>query len=604
MVDNVLQIKNKLNVENVVGDYIKLQKAGVNFRACCPFHNEKTPSFFVSPSRQSWKCFGCGEGGDMFTFVEMIEGVDFKDAMRALASKAGVELQEFNSAEYSKKKRSIGLGNLASDYFHKQILSERANHVIDYLKERGIKDDSFENFCIGYAPLSGEGLVSYVKNEGYTTSDLTNAGLGYMSRYNNQFVCRFFGRIIFPIANERGDYIAFGGRVLPREVALKMKHRYREDVAKYLNSPVTDVYDKSNILYGFDKAKKAIREKDNCVVAEGYTDVIMAHQEGYNNVVSASGTSFTEGQIKLIGRFTKNITTAFDMDMAGNSATQRSIELAQKMGFSVSVVSLPDGKDPADIIKDDVNLWTKELDNSKLVVEFCIDSALNNYDISTPIGKKHFMEFLLPILVSIESEAEKSHWVRDIVKRVDISEESVWSDIKRYLYNLDKGLDSNNSPRIVQDNISRKDRIEDEIYAHIIKDNSFVDIIVDKINNLDQKYEVNGQIELELNGLLQAIGKYDKISKQFISNEKIILDNFNTAQKKRLNEVLFEAERDGKEFSEKTFIPSLKLYQKIIIQNTIHNLRRKIESSKNKKDLNILLKKVNNTTKVLREIEN
>ena len=395
MVDNVLQIKNKLSVESVIGDYLKLQKAGINLKACCPFHNEKTPSFFVSPSRQSWKCFGCSEGGDMFTFVEMIEGLDFRDVLSILANKAGVELQEFNSVAYTKKKRTIGIGNLSAEYFHKQALSSRAEHIIDYLKNRGISDEYIEKFYIGYSPLSSDGLVQYVKGDGYNENDLVDSGIGYMSRYNNKFQCRFFGRIIFPIANERGDFVAFGGRVLPDDVAKNMKHTTRDNVAKYLNSPVTNVYDKSNILYGFDKAKKAIREKDNCIVVEGYTDVIMTHQAGYENVVSASGTSFTEGQIKLIGRFTKNITTAFDMDIAGNSATQRSIELAQNMGFTISVVSLPDGKDPADIIKEDISAWEKALKDSKLVVEFFIESAIKKYDITTPQGKKKFYRFFI-----------------------------------------------------------------------------------------------------------------------------------------------------------------------------------------------------------------
>ena len=460
----VEEIKNRLNIVEVIGSYIKLQKAGVNFRALCPFHSEKKPSFFVSPSRQIWHCFGgCSEGGDIFKFVMKIEGVEFGDALRILAQKAGVELKPRSPESVkwqTERQRLYEICELATRFFEKQLeKSKMGNKAKKYLLSRGISEDSINKWRLGYAPDVWQGLSDFLSSQNYTEKEIEKAGLSLTSE-KGSFYDRFRGRIIFPIFDLNSQVVGFGGRVF--------KEKDRKEIAKYVNTPNTLLYDKSRILYGLDRAKVAIRKEDACILVEGYTDIIMAHQAGTQNIVATSGTALTPYQLKIIKRYTENLVLGFDMDVAGDSATKRGIDLAQTLGFNLEVTRLPEGKDAADIILKNPKEWQTALEDSKSILEFYFQSAFSRRDPETPKGKKEISKILLPALKRISNEIERSYWIQRLAGELKVKEESIEEELKKVkleeeVYGLEPEEQISLPPK------SRKELLEESLLAMILK---------------------------------------------------------------------------------------------------------------------------------------
>lgn len=465
--DPVEEIKNRLDIKEIVGEYLKLEKSGANFRALCPFHKEKTPSFFVSPSRQLWRCFGCGEGGDILSFIQDIEGVDFPEALRTLAKRAGIELTRQDPRARTERARSFELCELVAKYFHHQLDSKNGRVVKNYLEERGINKESIEAFQLGYAPHSSRQLLSFLREKGYKPRELEQAGIAYPSKRGGM-IGRFRGRIIFPIRDPSGRVTAFGARKLTRELAQAMGREYIEDTAKYINSPQTNIYDKSGTLYGLDAAKMAIRHEDACVVAEGYTDVILAHQKGYQNVVAASGTALTERQLTLIKRFTGTLLTAFDMDIAGDTATRRGIDMAQELGFDVKIIPLPHDADPADILEKDTKQWEQAVAEAKSVVQFYIDSAIEKFDASSADGKRDIVRSVAPVLKSIASRVEQAHWVQTIAQNIHIEEAMVWDDIQQAEQTHRRQKPAPEQQKQSKPRVSRKELLAQHLLLHAL----------------------------------------------------------------------------------------------------------------------------------------
>ena len=417
------EIKNRLDIVEVVRGYIKLQKAGANYRAVCPFHNEKKPSFFVSPTRQIWHCFGaCSEGGDIFKFVMKIEGVEFGDALRLLAQKAGVELKKQDPKLRTEKQRLYEISELACCFFEKQLeQSSGGKESKGYLLSREIKQESINKWRLGYAPDTWQGLSDFLFSKGYKSEEIEKAGLILKSEKTGKYYDRFRGRIMFPIFNFSSQPVGFGGRVL--------ESRKHDEVAKYVNSPNTPLYDKSRILYGLNKAGIEIRKKDTCVLVEGYLDVIMANQAGFENVVATSGTALTPYQLKILKRYSDNLLTAFDMDIAGDSATKRGIDLAQSQGFGIKIVTMPEGKDPADIVSEDVNKWQSLVEQAKSIHDFYFENTLSRFDKNIIEGKKGISRALLPIIKRIPNKIEQSIWVQDLARILEVKEEDVLEEL-------------------------------------------------------------------------------------------------------------------------------------------------------------------------------
>ncbi|MDZ4231697.1 MAG: DNA primase, partial [Candidatus Pacearchaeota archaeon] len=371
------EIKERLDIADVVRDYVKLEKAGANLRAICPFHSERSPSFFVSPVRQTWHCFGgCGEGGDIFTFIMKIEGVEFRDALHMLAERAGVQLPsrgpEVERTE-SQRKRLSDLVELASQFFEKQLAS--SEDALLYLASRKVSKEGIAKWRIGYAPLAKRALLDFLLTRGFTEREAMSAGLGV--RTEQGVLDRFRGRIIFPVCDTQSRVLGFGGRLL----------REAEGMAKYLNCPNTILYDKSRALYGLDKAKVAIRRQDALVLVEGYMDVILVFESGFENVVASSGTALTPSQLRILKRYTDNLILAFDMDTAGDTATRRGIDLALEQGFHVKVVEMPKGTDPADVASSSSEEWGERVKTASSILAFYLSSALSRFDKNSPEGK-------------------------------------------------------------------------------------------------------------------------------------------------------------------------------------------------------------------------
>ncbi|RME42155.1 MAG: DNA primase, partial [Chloroflexi bacterium] len=369
------QVKERLDLVDVVSGYVALKKAGQNFKGLCPFHAEKTPSFVVFPETQTWHCFGaCSTGGDVFTFIERIEGLDFAGALRMLAERAGVELAPRSQADIERTEaldRLREVNAAAARYFHHLLVNNPAGQVArEYLQNRGLPPDAWETFELGYALNEWDALIAYLTTQRhYTLDDLVAAGLVSERRDGTGYYDRFRGRLMFPIRDVAGDVIGFGARALTPD-----------DMPKYLNSPQTPLFDKSHVLYGIDRARQAIRQEQQAVIVEGYTDVISAHIHGFENVVASLGTALTEAQLRLLKRYTRRFILALDADTAGSQATLRGLEVAKealdteavpvptargyiryenRLDAEIRVLVLPAGMDPDELIRQDADAWLR-----------------------------------------------------------------------------------------------------------------------------------------------------------------------------------------------------------------------------------------------------
>jgi len=465
------EIKNRLDILEVVGSYLKLQKTGANWRACCPFHSEKKPSFFVSPARQIWHCFGCQKGGDIFGFVKEIEGVEFGDALRILAQKAGVELKK-QTPEYQKfkteRQRLYEICELAARFFEKQLeASVSGKEAKEYLLSRGISQESIKKWRLGYSPDTWGGLSEYLTSQDYKKEETQKAGLS-IENEQGSFYDRFRGRIIFPIFDLNSQVVGFGGRVF--------KQKDKEEVAKYVNTPITILYDKSRILYGLDKAKLEIRKKGNCVLVEGYTDVIMSHQAGFQNVAATSGTALTSFQLKILKRYTENLILGFDMDLAGENATRRGVDLAQIQGFNIKVVRLPEGKDAAELIAKNPKEFEEALQNLKSITEFYFEAAFSGRNPETPEGKKEISKILLPVLKKIPNQIERSFWVQKLARELKVREADVLIELEKVKLEEDVfGLELEEIINLPMK--SRRELLEERLAILILKYPSAKDLI-------------------------------------------------------------------------------------------------------------------------------
>lgn len=428
MADSVEEIKSKLDIVDVIREYVTLSQAGANFRARCPFHEEKTPSFMVSQPKQLWYCFGgCNEGGDMFKFVMKHEGMEFGEALRYLAAKAGVHLERQDPRQQGQKTRLLDLMQLAANYYQQALQrAAQAEHARQYLVNRGIEQATIDEFGIGAALPEHSALSTFLLSKKYTAHEIMQAGLAIQKERGYGLLDRFRNRIMVPIRSMRGDVIGFGGRTLDAEAT----------VAKYLNSPQTPLYDKSAVLYNLDMAKHEIRAKDCAIIVEGYMDVFSVWAAGMKNVVASSGTALTQEQLRLLGRFTKHLFFSFDMDAAGIAATQRGIELALHEGMDVRVIVLPrnpDGsrtyKDPDECIRHDVAVWNESVATARPFMQFRMDTVLTPQTLADAFAKKNAARQLLSSIALLSDRIEQDHWVRALAERVGISGSLLWEEL-------------------------------------------------------------------------------------------------------------------------------------------------------------------------------
>ncbi|QQR55229.1 DNA primase [Candidatus Peregrinibacteria bacterium] len=430
MLDPVQEIKSKLSVEDVVAPYVQLKRSGKYLKACCPFHQEKTPSFYVSPEKQLAYCFSCQKGGDIFQFIQDIEGVDFRGALEILAEKAHVDLPKFSGStpKISKddKERLKAAHEDANNFFVQKLFEKGdAEKVLVYLQGRGMHEATIKTFEVGFAPDGKDLLYRTLLEKKHEKNDLLRSTL-VLARdaQASEVIDRFRLRLMFPIHDVQGDTIAFGGRALKKG-----------DNPKYLNSAEHELYHKGSVLYNLNRAKPFVKDEDLAVFVEGYFDVMASWQAGVNNVVATSGTALTEEQFKLVKRFTKRVALAFDSDGAGQDALLRAVLTAQPLGLEIHVVQIPEGKDAADAVKQDPQLWVDAVSARVPYLDFYFEKYQKQFDLGGPLGKKAFSDAFLELLRGVEHPVERDHYLKRLSKEVGTPVEMLYDYLKQMKVN-------------------------------------------------------------------------------------------------------------------------------------------------------------------------
>jgi DNA primase len=439
------EIKNKLDIVEVIGQYLKLQKVGANYKALCPFHKEKTPSFLVSPTRQIWHCFGCNLGGDIFTFVMKIENIEFKEALEMLSKKAGIKLSYENPQARSQKQRLIDINKEATSFFEKNLYQNK--EVAEYLHQRGLKDETIKEFRLGWALDDWQALSSALIKKGFKPEEIVAAGLAVSkkepivissklqkAKYEIQekdIYDRFRARIMFPIDNSSQQIVGFTGRVFQGKQSLKTIKDI-ERIGKYVNSPQTLIFDKSTILYGLSKSKSYLYSQEETLLVEGQMDFLAAWQEGIKNTIATSGTALTPYQLKILKRYNSTLILGFDMDEAGERAAERTIDLALAKEFSIKILRLEEGKDLADyLLSKEKKEKSKLINQIEPIMDFYFERAQKIGNQNSIEGKKLIASYFLPKIKKLVNALDRSFWLNKLSRFLNISEQALGDELNK-----------------------------------------------------------------------------------------------------------------------------------------------------------------------------
>ncbi|HWV23437.1 MAG TPA: DNA primase [Thermomicrobiales bacterium] len=530
--DAVTEVRDRIDVVDLVQGYVpSLKKTGANFKGLCPFHNEKTPSFIVFPESQNFHCFGCGKGGDIFTFYMLVENVEFREALKDLATRAGVELDVGAPRlpeEDEKRKRLIEVNELAGMWFHHVLL--KTSHGAagrEVIEQRGISSEMVDAFALGFAPESWDSLLNFLASRNVSAELVAEAGLA-TKRDSGGFYDRFRNRLIFPIRDRDGNMVGFGGRALG------------DAQPKYLNSPQTLVFDKSTLVYGLDLAKDAIREAEEVVIVEGYMDAITAHQFGYRNVVASMGTALTEQQVAQIKRGANRVILALDSDAAGQMATLRGLEtmadaldadirpvptpngllrFERKLKTDISIVQLSEGKDPDELIRKSPEKWPELIRSARPFLDFTIDMLTRNVDHTDPEAKSSAVRRILPLLRQIPDSIKENHYTRMLARRLDISEQVILSEKRKLsIGGKTAGIRAGLKPTAVEQ--VRRHNTEDFLFALLLRHHQLTFDLLDQIPIEDIQDARNRQLveilrdpaTFELEGLDLAVAMDDELA--------------------------------------------------------------------------------------------
>jgi len=425
MESQVEEIKKKLDIVEVINRMLPLKKRGRHYVANCPFHQEKSPSFTVSPEMQIFKCFGCGKGGDVFTFYQEFNRVDFREALEELAKIAGIKLKNnFDEGQNKNRKRMFEVNNEVAKFYHYILMSHPLGAIAKkYVIDRGVTEETIKQFGIGYSPEQTNLIVNYLTKKGFAQDEIVRTGTFGNSNYNNRIYDRFMGRLVFPLIDFRGQILGFSGRVLPGA---------KKEMAKYINSPETEIYHKSQMVFGLNLAKDYIRNENTVIVVEGEFDMISPYQADIKNIVAVKGTAFTEEQLQLLRRYAETLVLALDADFAGNHAAIRSIELAEKLDFDIKVVDLLGKfKDPDEAVRDNPDWFKERVDSAISIWDFIINSAILTYGIETNKGKKQVLDMVLPFISRIKSEVIKSDYAHKLGTIIGSDTESIIKEMQK-----------------------------------------------------------------------------------------------------------------------------------------------------------------------------
>lgn len=487
------EIKSKLDIVEVIREYIPVKATGANFQALCPFHNEKSPSFVISPEKQIWHCFGCGRGGDVFAFVMEKEGLGFMETLRLLAPKAGVTLQYENSQDYSERNRLLDIMELAGKYYAHILTTPTGREAREYLLRRGLSDENISEWQLGYSLDSWSGLYDFLKarpltGKKYTDEEISLAGLAIKKEAragSRGYYDRFRDRIMFPIWDVNNNLIAFTARVNPAKEAT-------EKMGKYINSPQTKIYDKSRVLFALNKAKSAIRQADLAIVVEGQMDAISCYNHGFKNVVASSGTALTSEQVSLIKRFTSNVALLFDMDAAGQMAADRGIKevLAQEMNLKIIVLS--SGKDPDECLKNNPEEFKTAVASAKPMLEYYFEKVSAGLDLAKLDNKRDVSAKMFAMIDLVVNRMEQGYWLKRLSEELgfsetDTREEFVKWQSKHGVLKTDNSRNiknSENKPKNEQviPEMNREDKLAELLMSLLVK---FPEFISYSVSNFD-----------------------------------------------------------------------------------------------------------------------
>ncbi len=579
----VEEIKNRLDIVEVISEYVpNMKQAGGNWKGLCPFHNEKTPSFMVSREKQIWHCFGCGEGGDVISFVQKIENIEFPEALKILAKRAGITLRYEDKSLSNQKTKLLDILEAAARFYHYNLLKmPEAESARNYLfGKRVLTEETVEKFFLGFAPNSWDSAIKFLRDKGFSEKDIFLAGLSVKKDRGSGFYDRFRARIMFPIRDIHGHVVGFTARLMPEA------EKKENAGGKYVNTPQTLVYDKSRVIYGLDFAKQEIKKENLAVMVEGNMDVIASHQAGIGNVVASSGTAMTVDQVNLLKRYSPNLAISFDADLAGNTAAMRGIDVALKEGINIKVIMLsPEiGKDPDDYIKKDPNLWREAIGNSMAFMDYYIKKTLNGLDLRKVEDKKQAAKILLAQVVKIPDKVEQTFYLEKLGNVLGVPEQVLRESLPR-----EKETASPAAPgeRIIT--VSAKNRpslLAERFIALILKYPHQLSLAIDYLEPFMFPEEMLREIYKTL--ILYYNKSVDK------SDFKGVLDDFSSdpTSKKYVENLSLLAEKDFVDFSEEEIGDEILKSAKFLRENYILNERKRLQTEMKKAEENKELAKI------------
>ena len=602
-------IKIKLDIVEVIREYIPVKAVGANFQAICPFHNEKSPSFVISPDKQIWHCFGCGRGGDVFSFIMEKEGLGFMEAMRLLAPKAGVTLKNENPEEYSKRNRILDILELTGKYYAYNLKNSANKNALNYLNKRALKEETIDEWQLGYSPDAWDSLYKFLKarplsGPKFSDEEMFLAGVIIkkdQSRSQGGYYDRFRDRIMFPIWDVNNNLIAFTARVNPEKEAT-------EKMGKYINSPQSAVYDKSRVLFALNKAKTAIRKADLAIVVEGQMDAISCHQAGFTNVVASSGTALTREQVTLLKRFTTNIALSFDMDDAGQMAADRGIKevLAQEMNLKIIV--LPYGKDPDECLKNNPADFKKAVEEAKPMLEYYFNKISDGLDLNE-LDNKHLVSTkMLDMIKLVVNNVERDYWLKKIAADLDISEIILREKLEKILSaptnNYSETTRSNPSgkgEKMPAQNLSREEKLSELLLSLLIK---FPDFLSYTISNLEPDLLAG---EENIGFYKSLIIYYNKVALLEYSAFHSYLTEMGNNSEKLLEKLILLGEKDFYDYEEtqvkSEIIKTIVELKKYSYQKNIKKIEKLLLESEKKGDSNETLRLMDELKRLTDEIK-
>ncbi|MDD4996477.1 MAG: DNA primase [Patescibacteria group bacterium] len=586
--DLIEEIKSKIDIIDLISEYVQVRQVGNSFRALCPFHREKTPSFFISPEKQIWHCFGaCNEGGDIFKFIMKMENMEFPEALRVLAKRAGVTIDRYNPQAVSQKTKLFDICRWSAEFYHKVFwespLAEKARNYL--LKERKLNKKIINEFQIGFVPDKWDALLKFLTKRGFKEKDIEAAGMIIKSNRGG-FYDRFRHRLTFPIADVHDQIVGFTARILPGSEDEKKS-------PKYINTPDTLIYNKSRILYGLNKAKNKAKKEDFLILVEGNMDVLACYQAGYENVICTSGTALTHDQIKILQRYTSNIVLAFDIDLAGQAATQRSIDMLLQQSLNVNVLRLRKGKDPDEFIRTDLSGWKKAVKEPQPIMEYYFSLAFKDKDLNKIEDKKQISRILLPIIAKLGDSVEQDLWLKKISNDLNVSEISLRDNLR----NVSQLKQISDSEEVFSEKISAEQKAGQKFLALILK-------YPDQAKTLKEVV-----LEMFLDPRDQAAAR--KMKDFFIKNKKINLEKIKKEAKDEETKAYFDflvflAEKEFENYKLKEIEKELKCLANLLKKKYLNKRMEKLiqelkeaEKGEDKKEIERISQKI---VKVSQEI--